>query len=443
MVMKVSSHGARAGLRGSESRPEFSVSSDFGTESHIPRKTPLLPMRVAVIGVGGVGRVLARELSENQDVSSLLLIDKIALPKTTLSELHRKTDLAIRRLDASRTASVRQAIRGSDVLVNTSLPMYDLPLMRAALAADADYLDVSSTGPRKPGGPPGILEQLEFRTKFADAGRTALLSMGLDPGMSNVMARDAADSLDAVEEIRIRSGGTVKIRNGGAYPRFIPLYAKEAFFEDMRIRPTVWQDGHLVEHDPLSGGEDYEFPAPVGPQKLFLVAHEEVKTLPLFLGKPVGKVDFKYAVNQDLAHALQALENLDMFGEGKEVRLDHKRMSFRAAFESVFPEPTTVAQRVEGMKCLSVEVEGTRNRVPLIVRENIVFPHREAVRRRRTTAVYYLTGTAAAIGVKLLEKGALKRPGVYPAESLEPAAVFAEWQAHRLPIARVEFTASG
>ncbi len=399
-------------------------------------------MRAAIVGIGGVGRVLARELAEDPATSALVLVDKVPIPKKTPGELGRKKEITVRKLDVSPKGAARRAVRGCDVVVNTSLATNNLALMNAALAEGTDYLDVAATGPRTPGGRPGILEQLEMHDRFADADLTALLSMGLDPGMSNVMARDAADTLDEVSEIRIRSGGTVKIRGGAAYPRFVPLYARGAFFDDIRIRPTVWQDGRLIEHDPLSDGEDYEFPAPVGTQKTFLVAHEEVKTLPLYLGKPVGRVDFKYAVNQDLAHALRALENLEMFEKNKQVVVGDQRIPFRTAFESVFPEPSTFADRVEGMKCLSVEVEGIRSGVHRIVRENVVFPHREAIRRRRTTAVYYLTGVAASIGVRLLERGALRRPGTYPAESLEPAVVFAEWEAHRLPIARVEFSAT-
>ncbi len=418
-----------------------SVTADSPTEKAIWADVRLEVMRAAIVGIGGVGRILCQELAHSPEVQSLLLLDKIPVPRAILAGLRRHTDVAVRKLDAARTGAVARAIRGYDIVANTSLPRYNAAIMKGALAAGADYLDVSSTGPRRPGAPPGILKQLEMDPAFSGAGRTALLSMGLDPGMSNVMAREAANRLDRIDEIRIRSGGTVKIRNGHAYPRFVPLYSREAFFEDLRIRPTVWQDGRLIEHDPLSGGEDYEFPAPVGNQMAFLVAHEEVKTLPLFLGKPVARVDFKYAVNRDLALALQALENLDMFGSDKRIAVDHARVPFRAAFESVFPEPATIAQRVEGTKCLSVEVEGTRAGVRRIRRENIVFPHREAVRRRRTTAVYYLTGVAASIGVRLLERGVLPSPGVYPAESLDPADVFREWEAHDLPIVRLEFSA--
>ena len=400
-------------------------------------------MRAAIVGVGGVGQILAQELAESGEVPSLLLIDKLPVPKATVAALRKHAEVDVLRLDASHTAPVARAIRGSDLVANTSLPSSNFAIMKAALKSGTDYMDVSSTGPLRPGGPPGILEQLRMHDAFADAGRTALLSMGLDPGISNVMAREAADHLDRIDAVRIRSGGTVTIRDGGAFPRFVPLYSKEAFFEDIRIRPTVWEDGRLIERDLLSGDEDYTFPAPVGTQKTFLVAHEEVKTIPLYLGKPVPRVDFKYAVNQDLAHALLALENLDLMGADRRVAIDHTRVPFRAAFESVFPEPATVAQRIEGTKSLTVEVDGDRGGRRLVLRANIAFPHGEAVRRRKTTAVYYLTGVAASIGVRLVLRRALPRPGVYSSESLPTEDVFALWEAHDLPIVRDESAIRG
>src|SRR3970282_1113215 len=98
-----------------------------------------------------------------------------------------------------------KAIRGSEVVVNTTLPKYNLTIMQAALEAGANSLDVAATGPREPGGPPGILEQLDMHEAFKSAGRTAIVSMGLDPGISNVMARQAASRLDAVTATRTRS----------------------------------------------------------------------------------------------------------------------------------------------------------------------------------------------------------------------------------------------
>src|SRR3990170_1119454 len=204
-------------------------------------------MRVGIIGLGGVGGVLATELRDDRRVASLLLMDKSAAAIRALASALGRKGLDTKQVDANRREAVAKAIRGCDVVVNAALSECNLTVMRAALDEGVAYLDVAATGPRRPGGLPGILEQLRMHGTFRRAGVTALLSMGLDPGMSNVLAREAADTLDTIQSIRIRSGGTLRIRNGKAFPRFVPLYSREAFFSDVRIRPTVWQDGRLED----------------------------------------------------------------------------------------------------------------------------------------------------------------------------------------------------
>ncbi|HLQ42852.1 MAG TPA: hypothetical protein VK189_08395, partial [Thermoplasmata archaeon] len=142
------------------------------------------------------------------------------------------------------------------------------------------------------------------------------------------------------------------------------------------------------------------------------------------------------------AQALKALDNLGLFARDRTIPVDHGRIPFRAAFESAFPEPSSVAQNLVGTKCLSVDVEGTSHGVRKHLHENIALSHEEAARRLGTTAVYYLTGVAASIGIALMDRGALPSAGTYPAESLEPASVFAEWNARGLTIQRIERSAS-
>ena len=422
--------------------PGKSDIGEYWPERHIHPHPLAVLVKVALVGLGGVGRVLAHELSTNPRVSSLRIIDKAKIPSRGLAPLRDRIEVGVSELDAAHGAELVRALRGCDVVANTSVSDLNLGIMRAALRVGADYLDVAATGPRKPGGLPGILEQLTLHDSFEKADLRALLSMGLDPGMSNVMAREASDRLETIDKIRIRSGGTVRVRQRHPSPKFVPLYSREAFFSDVRIRPTVWQGGRLEERDLLSEEEDYAFPDPVGTQKTFLMAHEEVKTLPLYLGKPVGQVDFKYAINPDLAQALKALENLGLFSRDRTIPVDHGRIPFRTAFESAFPEPSSVAQHLVGTKCLSVDVEGTSHGVRKHLHEHIALSHEEAARRLGTTAVYYLTGVAASIGIALMDRGALPSAGTYPAESLGPASVFAEWNARGLTIQRIERSAS-
>lgn len=386
-------------------------------------------MRVAILGVGGLGRSLASELRADPRVTALLLADHKGERARILTAVKGRVAIEARQLNVENAAALVRAIRGYDVIVNTTLPRYNLAIMEAALQAGTDYVDISATGPRTPGGQPGILDQLDLDARFREAGHTALVSMGLDPGMSNVLAKGAASKLDTVDSVRIRTASTTKESEVQTFP----LYSREAFLEDILIRPTVWLDGALQEREPLGEEETYEFPPPIGRHRAYLVSHEETKTVPRFLGKPVRRVDYKVALNPDLVRALLALDRLGLLSESRMIRAGERLVPFRRALLAAFPEPSALLLPLEGYEALSVEVEGTRGGQRLVRRGDIVFSHQEANRRRSTTAVHYLTSAGIAIGLALLEEQSVG-PGVVTGEALDPARVAVEWTARKLPL---------
>ena len=391
-------------------------------------------MRVAILGIGGVGRTLASELRADARVDGLLLIDKMGERARVMAGMRGRVPIEAKQLAVDNREAVARAIRGYDVVVNATLPKFNDAIMGAALDAGVNYLDVAATGPSEPGGQWGILAQLDRGHAFKAAGLTALLSMGLDPGMSNVLARSLADDLDSVDAVRIRSGGVVKLPGFTAFP----LYSREAFLADILLTPAVWANGGLADREPMGEEESFEFPAPVGTQRVFLMSHEEVKTVPRFLGKPVGRVDFKYALDPHLVRAILALEKLGFLEDGRLVRLGGQAVPFRRALLAAFPEPSALVLPLEGTKCLAVEVEGTKAGIRKVLRGDIAMAHQEANRRRSTTAVYYMTAAAAAIGTVLIGEKALPGPGVHTPEAFEPARVFREWSARGLPLERTE-----
>src|SRR2546422_778667 len=162
-------------------------------------------MRVAILGVGGLGRTLASELRGDPRVTSLLLIDLFGERARVLTGIRGRVAIEAKQLNVENRIALTKAIAGSDLVINTTLPRYNLGIMQAALEVRANYLDPSAAGPREIGGLAGIFEQLAMGEAFKAAGLTALVSMGLDPGISNVMARTAAD----------RPGG-LQVRPGAA-----------------------------------------------------------------------------------------------------------------------------------------------------------------------------------------------------------------------------------
>ncbi len=386
-------------------------------------------MRVAILGIGGLGRTLASELRMDPRVTALLLADQKGERARILTAIRGRVAIEARQLNVENASALVRTIHGYDVVVNTTLPRYNVAIMEAALEAGTNYLDISATGPRVPGGKPGVLEQLALDTRFRAAGRTALVSMGMDPGMSSVLARAAADTLDTVDAVRIRTAST----GPDSKVRTFPLYSRETFLEDVLVKPTVWADGALQERDALGEEETFAFPAPVGPQRAYLVSHEETKTIPRGLGKPVGRVDYKVALNPDTVRALLALDRLGLLSEGRTIRAGETLVPFRRALLAAFPEQSAVLQPLEGNEALAVEAEGTRGGQRVVRRGDIVLSNQEANRRRSTNAVHYLTSVGAAIGLALMDEKTFG-PGVVSAEALDPARVQAEWAARKLPL---------
>ncbi len=387
-------------------------------------------MRVAILGIGGLGRTLASELRTDPRVTALLLADQKGERARILTAIRGRVPIESRQLNVEDTAALVRTIRGYDVVVNATLPRYNLAIMDAVLQAGTDYIDVGATGPRTPGGKPGILEQLDFDDRFRSVGRSALLSMGVDPGISNVLAKDAASRLDTVDAVRIRNAASTGDAGGSSFP----LYSREAFLEDILVRPTVWEDGELREREPLGEEETYVFPDPLGPQRAYLVSHEETKTVPRFLGKPVRRVDYKVAMNPNLVRALLALERLGLLADDRMIRVGDQVLPFRRALLAAFPEASALLLPIHGYEALSVEVEGTRGGQRLVRRGDIVFANQEANRRRSTTAAHYLTAVGTSIGLVLMESKRIGGPGVRTPEALDPADVWKEWEARKLPL---------
>src|SRR2546430_4575079 len=116
-------------------------------------------MRVAILGVGGLGRTLASELRADRRVSSLLLTDQFGERARVLTGIPGRVSIEATQLNVENHAALERAIKGADIVVNTTLPRYNLRIMEAALVAGAHYLDIASAGPLDPGAQPGSFRQ--------------------------------------------------------------------------------------------------------------------------------------------------------------------------------------------------------------------------------------------------------------------------------------------
>ena len=281
-------------------------------------------MKVAVLGVGGLGRIIALELAADPQVQKIVLADVRGERSKALRSIGRTAVVQPLQVDVSNPLGLREALEGVDVAVNATLPEHNLAVMTACLEAGCSYVDAWGLSPVAPGERPGVLDQLDRDDLWKKRGLTAVVTMGSDPGISNIMARAAADRLQTVDEVRILKGAS----GGGAVEGY-PLYSRAVFLRDALSQPTVWEDGKLATQGFVSGEEDFEFPVPVGTRRVYQFYHEEVLTLPHRLGRPIRRVCYKHDINPDLVRAIVALDALGLLAEDKRLPLGGGRVTFR------------------------------------------------------------------------------------------------------------------
>ncbi len=385
-------------------------------------------MKVAILGAGGLGRIIALELASDPSVHELVLVDRRGDRSKALRSIGRTATVTPVQADIGKPRELRRLLPGMDAVVNAVLPEFNLPVMSACLEAGCPYIDCWGLSPLAPGERPGVLDQLDQDGAWRTRGLTALISMGSDPGVSNIMARACADRLKDIEEIRI-----LKAAAGGGAIQGYPLYSRAVFLRDALSPPLVWDNGRITSAPFVSGETDYTFPAPVGLRHLYQFYHEEVLTLPLRLGRPVGRVAYLHDINPDLVRAITALDALGLLAEDKRVAIGSGRSTFRDAFLATFPEPSTLIGPVAGSMAIVAEARGTKpDGTKGLIRSSLVVDHLEANRRRGTTAERYVTAVAVAVAAALIRSRKVPRSGVLAPEELPLDAVLPEFEARGL-----------
>lgn len=349
--------------------------------------------------------MVAHHLCANDDIGDVVLADVDGdLAKRTATQLRSMKARAL-QLDANDEGALRRAMRGCGLVINTSLPRFNPPIQKAALDLGLHYLDPANES----------ADPFKDSDAWKARGLTAILGMGEDPGLSNVFARYAADDMDRVDSIKVRDGDTASSPD---YP-FIALFSPESFIEETLAPSRVWRDGKYETVEPFGGFETYEFPPPLGPLPVYSVDHEEVDTLPRFIGKGVRYVDFKLALDAMTVQTLKLFRDLHLLGPGPP-----GGPSPRKALFSALPKPGELAGRVDGYAAVLVEVTGEKDCLRIVRSVYAIMGHQEASEKFGATATAYLTGTGAAIGALLLASGKIKERGKLSPENLDPRPFF-------------------
>jgi saccharopine dehydrogenase (NAD+, L-lysine forming) len=320
-------------------------------------------MRILMVGAGGVGSAVAAIAARRDFVEQLVVADHDLSRAEKAVAAVGDARLTAVRVDAADEEAVRGVVREHrcDALLNATDPRFVMPLFRAALAAGADYVDMamslSRPHPERPYELTGVKlgdEQFAMAGDWEDAGRLALVGMGVEPGLSDVFARYAADHLfSEIDELDVRDGADLTVRGH----HFAPSFSIWTTIEECLNPPVVWErDRGWFTTAPFSEPEVFDFPEGIGPVECVNVEHEEVLLMPRWID--ARRVTFKYGLGTEFIDVLRTLHKLGL-DSTTPVRVGGVEVAPRDVVAAVLPDPAGLGELMSGRTCAGLRVSGT------------------------------------------------------------------------------------
>ncbi len=401
-------------------------------------------MKILLIGAGGVGNSLAKLLATRNFYDAVVVADyDMSRAEGVLEWIaHRFPDASPKfsaaQIDASSATNVTEAAltHGSTVVMNAVEPSFVEAIFDGSLAAGADYMDMamslSHPHPSDPHQKTGIKlgdYQFEKSAEWDKAGRLALVGMGVEPGISDVFARYAADHLfSEIDEIGVRDGANLVVTDDEGREIFAPSFSIWTTIEECLNPPLIWEkDAGWFTTAPFSEPEVFDFPAGIGPVECVNVEHEEVALVPRYLD--AKRVTFKYGLGDEFIGVLKTLNLMGLDSTTPiSVRTapdsDGKRsiasVAPRDLVAAVLPDPATLGERMSGTTCAGTWVTGTGpDGSPREVYLYHAIDNAWTMENYDAQCVVWQTALAPALALELLATGVWSGTGVHGPEAFD------------------------
>jgi saccharopine dehydrogenase-like NADP-dependent oxidoreductase len=381
-------------------------------------------MRILVIGAGGVGSAVVPIAARRTFFEHVVVADYDEARATGVVERAGDPRFSAARVDASDSQGVAALIREQGIthVLNAVDPRFVMPIFDACLSADADYLDMAMSLSRQhPDRPYELTGEKLGDAQFAraddwtTAGRLALVGIGVEPGLSDVFARYAADHLfGEIDEIGIRDGANLTV---DGYD-FAPSFSIWTTIEECLNPPVIWdRDRGWYTTAPFSEPEVFEFPDGIGPVECVNVEHEEVLLVPRWVD--ARRVTFKYGLGDAFINVLRVLHQVGL-DRTEKVRVGGVEVSPRDVVAACLPDPATLGDRMHGKTCAGTWVTGRgKDGRPREVYLYHVVDNDWSMRDYGAQAVVWQTAINPVVALELLASGAWSGVGVLGPEAFD------------------------
>lgn len=384
--------------------------------------------RVLIIGAGGVGTVVAKKVAQNSDIFTDIMLasrtkskcDKIASEITNVK-------IQTAAVDADNVAELVALMREfkPDLCINVALPYQDLHIMDSCLEAGVHYLDTANYEP---------LDEAKFeyswqwayQEKFREAGLTAILGCGFDPGVTGVFTAHAAKHhFDEIHYLDI-----VDCNGGDHHKAFATNFNPEINIREITQKGKYWENGQWVETEPQEIHLPLTYPS-IGVRESYLLYHEELESLVKNF-PTIKRARFWMTFGQEYLTHLRVMQNIGI------TRIDPIMYNGVEIvpiqfLKAILPNPGELGENYTGETSIGCRIRGLKDgkEQTYYVWNNC--SHQAAYQETGAQGVSYTTGVPATIGAIMFMKGLWKKAGVYNVEEFDPDPFMAELMKQGLP----------
>ncbi|MBA2389670.1 MAG: saccharopine dehydrogenase NADP-binding domain-containing protein [Geodermatophilaceae bacterium] len=382
-------------------------------------------MRILLVGAGGVGGAFVRIAVRRDFFDAVVVADYDRARADQAVAAVDDDRFVAAQVDATDEAGVAALLaeHRCDVLMNATDPRFVMPLFRAALTGGANYLDMamslSKPHPEAPYERTGVKlgdEQFEMATDWESAGRLALVGIGVEPGLSDVFARYAADELfSRITELGVRDGANIEV----AGHDFAPSFSIWTTIEECLNPPVIYErDRGWFTTAPFSEPEVFDFPDGIGPVECVNVEHEEVLLMPRWV--EADRVTFKYGLGEEVINVLRVLHKIGL-DRTEKVSVGGVQVSPRDVVAACLPDPAGLGEAMSGKTCAGLWVTGAgKDGSPRAVYLYHVVDNEWSMREYGAQAVVWQTAINPVVALELIASGVWSGAGVLGPEAMPP-----------------------
>lgn len=374
--------------------------------------------KVLIIGAGGVGNVVVHKCAQASDVFTDIMLASRTVSKCVKIAANVQEKFGVRikiaALDADKTNDIINLINNFQpaLVINVALPYQDLTIMDACLATKTDYLDTANYEPVDV----AKFEyswQWAYKDRFKDAGITAVLGCGFDPGVTGVFTAYAKkhyfDEIHYLDIVDCNAG------DHGKY--FATNFNPEINIREITQKGRYYENGKWIETEPLEIHKPIEYPN-IGAKESYLLYHEELESLVKNFPE-MKRARFWMTFGEKYITALTVLQEVGLTSI-KPINYEGKDIVPLQFLKAVLPEPASLGENYKGETSIGCQIRGIKDGKDRTYYVWNNCNHEKVYNEIKAQAVAYTTGVPAMIGAMMVLSGKWKKPGVYNVEEFNP-----------------------